>query len=376
MSRPVFYLVDWLPPDFGAVGQYAEIFARQMAIAGRTVYLFGLSTTAQKTAIEEFGQNGRLEIRRLHAKPVRKASYLSRLAWASGANLRLIREFLRHKDARGAELVFTGSPPFMLFLAVPAKWLARALLRYRITDFYPEVIIADRGRPSAALSFLVRLTWWLRRRVDRFEVLGDDQRNLLTRAGISSDQIELKRDVSPVKIGDHELPCAKPVELAAYLVLLYSGNFGVAHEFETVLEGYRQHHREGSGRFALWLNASGVNADRLENYLKADGLPYKRTLPGPLSALSGIMVAADAHLITLRDAFAGYVLPSKVYACIASRRPIIFVGPTESDIHALCNRPEQAGYEHVRPGHAAAFATALERLADKSPGDRSNTHVQ
>jgi hypothetical protein len=375
LSRPVFYLVDWLPPDFGAVGQYAEIFARKMAIAGRSVYLFGLTSAEGTTAIEEFAGTGRLEIRRLHVEAASKTHYLSRLLWAFKVNLRLISAFLTHKNAHGAALIFTGSPPFMLFFAIPAKWLADAQLRYRITDFYPEVIIADRAKPSAALSVLSKVTWWLRRRVDRFEVLGGDQQRILLRAGIPAHRIELKRDPSPIEIKDNEVPCRKPVALQGRLVLLYSGNFGVVHEYETVLEGYRLHHREGSGRFALWLNASGVNADRLEYHLQGDGLPYGRTRPGPLSALPGIMAAADAHLITLREAFAGYVLPSKVYACIASRRPILFVGPAASDVHSLCDQSD-VRYEHVRPGDALAFAAALARLADAISITRSaQTHA-
>jgi hypothetical protein len=34
---PIFYLVDWLPPDFGAVGQYALMHAQQKAAEGRHI---------------------------------------------------------------------------------------------------------------------------------------------------------------------------------------------------------------------------------------------------------------------------------------------------------------------------------------------------
>ena len=47
-------------------------------------------------------------------------------------------------------------------------------------------------------------------------------------------------------------------------------------------------------------------------------------------------MAADAHLVTLRPQFSGIVLPSKIYACLATRRPIVFVGPQSSDVHLLC----------------------------------------
>ena len=139
----------------------------------------------------------------------------------------------------------------------------------RITDFYPEVIVAHRGRPSLALSALAWVTWWLRRRVDVFEVLGEDQRGILQRGGIAPERIALKRDLPPVAITGREAPGEKPRALEGRLVLLYSGNFGVAHEVEAVIAGYRHHHTEGSGRVALWLNASGANADFLEERFAA-----------------------------------------------------------------------------------------------------------
>ena len=34
MTKRLVYICDWLPPDFGAVGQYAVLFARQWASDG------------------------------------------------------------------------------------------------------------------------------------------------------------------------------------------------------------------------------------------------------------------------------------------------------------------------------------------------------
>ena len=63
----------------------------------------------------------------------------------------------------------------MLLFLVVAKIIRNTRLVYRITDFYPEVLIAELGRRPWLLA-IERLTWFLRRRVDGFEVLGEDQR--------------------------------------------------------------------------------------------------------------------------------------------------------------------------------------------------------
>ena len=358
----LLYVVDWLPPEFGAVGQYGLLFARERAERGEVVCLIGLSRAEGHRVTENFASGGRLEIRRLKMRPIDRANWLGRLMWAMDANCRLMREALRMPRAAACELMVTGSPPFMLWFAVPAKWLSGMPLCYRITDFYPEVIAAARVRRSLLLAVLTSLTWWLRRRVDRFEVLGEDQRALLARGGIAGDRIVLKRDPSPVVVTGEETPAEKPLELRGHRVLLYSGNYGVAHEVETVVEGYRFHHCHGSGRFVLWLNATGANADRLEARLKAEGLPYARTAPCPLEALPHVLACADVHLICLRPEFAGYVLPSKVYACIASRRPVLFVGPEDSDVHLLCATQAKA-YARIDTGDGRGFATALEGWA-------------
>ena len=93
-------------------------------------------------------------------------------------------------------------------------------------------------------------------------------------------------------------------------------------------------------------------------------MPVARGRPVPLHQLAALLMAADAHLVTLRPQFSGIVLPSKIYACLATRRPILFVGPQSSDVHRLCLESANAFYRHVDPGDPAAFAAALDQLAD------------
>jgi hypothetical protein len=199
--------------------------------------------------------------------------------------------------------------------------------------------------------------------VDQIQVLGYDQVNRLRDSGVPPERIILKRDRSLVAISGTEQPLARPPDLAGYAVLLYSGNYGVAHEVDTFLDGYRAHHRSGSARVALWLNAAGVNADRVEQGCRASGLPVARTRPLPLALLPRLLVTPDAHLITLRSEFTGFALPSKVYGCIASGRPILYVGDAASDVHYLCERAGLPSYRQVDPGNPDGVAEALEEIA-------------
>ena len=127
---PQFYIADWLPPDFGAVGQYALLTSQEDAAAGRKICLIGLTSGPASETVQ-----GNLTIRKLPARRYEKGNFLGRLLWSLSTNLRLVRALLRDPQSRGAEVKFTGAPPFMLFFAVPLKMLRKTRLIYRITDF-------------------------------------------------------------------------------------------------------------------------------------------------------------------------------------------------------------------------------------------------
>ncbi len=362
-QRRIVIIADWLPPDFGAVGQYMKMRASAFANHGHDVTLVGLSSKAPSVAHENIGAGSLTEIR-LAARPVPRGSLFGRLLWTIWINLRLVRRAFGHLRAADG-ILFTGSPPFLIHLLVPLKWLWKGKLIYRITDFHPECLIAAQEHRSRLLSLLLAMTNLWRRHVDGFEVLGEDQLRRLLDTGIPENRIALVRDGAPVSFAVGEAPEALPAELAGHCVLLYSGNYGVAHEVETVFEGYRRHHQEGSGRVWLWLSAAGSGNEELVQRLTAARLPFHRSAPVPLERLSGLLISPDAHLVTLKDSFVGFVMPSKIYACIDSGRPLIFVGSAASDVDLLSRRAK-ATYWQVSCGNPAGFAASLEDLADKS----------
>jgi hypothetical protein len=364
-ERRLVILSDWLPPDFGAVGQYMQMRARALAGRGHDVTLVGLSSSAGSVVLERRGA-GTLEEIRLHAGSVPRGSLVLRLLWTIWTNLRLIAAAFRPlRNADG--ILFTGSPPFLIHLLAPLRFLWKGRLVYRITDFHPECLIAARDRPSPLLNLLLTVTNFWRRRIAGFEVLGLDQRRRLLATGVAADRIALVRDGSPVSFETVGAPEPLPPGLEGHCVLLYSGNYGIAHEVETVAEGYERHHREGSGRVHLWLSAAGAGAEELEKRFRDRGVPFYRSKPVPLERLPGLLKAPDAHLVTLKDAFVGFVMPSKIYACIESEKPIIFVGSADSDVELLAKPgADRFGYWRVSCGDIDGFASSLEKLADRS----------
>ncbi|MBI3199817.1 MAG: hypothetical protein HYZ40_20330 [Rhodospirillales bacterium] len=363
-QRRLVIIADWLPPDFGAVGQYMQMRAQALAERGHDVTLIGLASGEGSVRQEARGKGTLTEIR-LSTRPVPRSSFVARLAWTAVTNLRLVASGFRALRAADG-ILFTGSPPLLIHLLAPLAPLWRGRLVYRITDFHPECLIAARDRPSLALALLLGLTNFWRRRIGGFEVLGLDQLKRLRETGVREERIALVRDISPVSFGGDETTEPMPAVLEGACVLLYAGNYGVAHDVETVAEGYRLHHREGTGRVRLWLSATGAGADDLVRRFAEQGLPFYKSEPVPLDRLAGLLRTPDAHLVTLKDAFVGFVMPSKIYACIDSGKPVLFVGSAESDVDLLARSAGVDQYWRSECGNAAAFATALEELADSA----------
>jgi hypothetical protein len=376
--KRLVYICDWLPPDFGAVGQYAVLFARQWASEGWTVTLVGLTSGSPTRQAAEIVGDGSLEVIRIHRRTYKKQKFVARLVWTVVSNVLLLAgafAAMRRADA----ILFTGSPPLMVHFIGPLNLLLRKQLIYRITDFHPECAIAERGRSGPVLDLLLRLTHFWRRRIDAFEVLGVDQARRLSDSGIVESRIRLKRDPPPVKFEPGLTPLPLPDELRGGAgVILYSGNWGVAHDENTFIEAYAEYLQHSKHGLRFWLNATGAKADRVERELRSRGVPFYRSSLVPLEQLPRLLIAAAVHLITLRDSFVGYVLPSKIHACIESGKRILFIGSERSDVHLLASRALPAGrYCRVDVGDVDGLVRALNAMEKaienetKSDSDRN-----
>lgn len=361
-GQKIVLICDWLPPDFGAVGQYTLQRGQQLAREGHQVTVIGFSSQIPtKDYIEQ--AMDLLNVLRVQCGTYDKNSLLKRALWTLNANIKLLR-VARTAIKTADEVVFTGSPPYFLHFIVPANLLLwRKKLVYRITDFHPECLMAEFSRVPIWLKALYQLTLFWRRRVAVFEAIGEDQKARLVAINIPQNKMRVVRDPAPVAFAANLQAKTKPDAFAQAHAILYSGNFGVAHDDKTFLSGYAQFNAQYPGRAKLWLNAVGKKADQIERACNLSKLPIYRSQPVPLHELPALLISADLHLITLRDAFVGFVLPSKVYACIDSGRPILFVGSAGSDVHLLCSTRVPAGkYRRVDVGDVQGVIAALDAL--------------
>ncbi len=129
---------------------------------------------------------------------------------------------------------------------------------------------------------------------------------------------------------------AKEYGLDDRFTVVYLGNTGYGHEFETLLDAAKELENDpvtflfvGGGK--RWDEiAEGAEARGLSNIVMHGYVPKEET--------PQVMGAADCALITLRDISLGVMSPSKMHSNLAASLPILYVGPKRSNVDDAIER--------------------------------------
>jgi glycosyltransferase involved in cell wall biosynthesis len=143
-------------------------------------------------------------------------------------------------------------------------------------------------------------------------------------------------------------------------VVMYSGNHGVVHEFETIFALIRE--TSSIPRLCFCFVGEGAWKPRLVETAQAEGWQHVLCLPWirrnqRMALLQSSLWAADVHLVSLRTEMEGLSIPSKIYGILAAGRPVIFIGPSGSEAASIV-REAECGY-CVEPGDTHGAVRAL-----------------
>lgn len=111
--------------------------------------------------------------------------------------------------------------------------------------------------------------------------------------------------------------------------LLYSGNFGRAHCFESMIALARRLRGEDVG---FCFAGRGIRLASVRAEMTDADVNIRFASFAEESALMGRLAAADIHLVTLRPGWTGTVMPSKFFGALAAGRPVLFAGDPDSAI--------------------------------------------
>jgi len=349
-------------PDVVATAQHGWDLARRLSrdghevtvIASRSIYGDVGATLAPEETIDG------IRIRRVAENRFGKASILARAvdflsfyARATFAALALPKQ--------DVAICFT-TPPFISLVGIMLGTLRGTRSVYWAMDLYPDVPVAcgimRRGSPmTKALEAINRVCM---RRAARVVVLGRCMRSLVESKGISADRISLIRPWAEpgTPARQRGIPNRYREEWGAgeRIVVLYSGNFGLGHDFETIVSGIDA--LRDDPRFLFAMVGGGKRKPEVINALRAKGITNVVDAPyQPRESLGELLAAADVHLVSLATGMEGIMVPSKFFGVAAAGRPVVYVGSPESEI-AQCIQETGCGFV-VHPGDAAAFRVAL-----------------
>jgi glycosyltransferase involved in cell wall biosynthesis len=149
--------------------------------------------------------------------------------------------------------------------------------------------------------------------------------------------------------------------LTGKYVVLYSGNMGLTHDLESLIEAAAL--MRSDNRFIFVFIGDGgkkktlvdlAERQKLENVLF---LEHQQGENFPLA-----VAAADIGVVTLGTGAEGISVPSKTYVSLAAGQCLLAICPSESELARIVN-DYQVGFT-VEPGQPAEVARALRSLVD------------
>lgn len=244
--------------------------------------------------------------------------------------------------------MYVSNPPFAPLLAAAFQRLPYSILVY---DLYPDVLVqhgvVDKN------SFVA--TRWARRnqrvfgQADKVFTLSESMRTALRPYFIDNAAFQEKTVIIP-NWADTDM--VKPISrqsnnflknnaLEENFIVLYSGNMGITHPLETLLDVAEKLIHQPDIVFVLIGN--GAKRADLEKSATERQLSNVRFMPyQPFDQLSHSLSAADLNVIALDKAAATASVPSKTYYALAAGCALLAIGEAHSEVAQLIEQ-EQIG---------------------------------
>ena len=359
-------------PDLSPTAHLSRSLAEHLAARGHEVTVVtswgGYVPASQDERRDE--REGNPSVYRVWTPRLGKATVIKRCidygTFYLGALWRMLA--LPHQDV----IISLTTPPYIAWTGVAHKWLRG---RARLVPLEHGLLSRTRRERSdklrehgLAAGMMRAMNRALFRNLDHLIGLDTAMIELLMSQYAPPDR-DLPATIIPnweqasffPRDAKHE-PWAKAGELGldGRFVVLYLGNMGYGHRFETVIDA-AEHLRDepvtflfigGGSRFEMIEREK--NTRHLDNIILHDYVPKEVT--------PSVMASADCALITLRDRILGVMSPSKLHSNLAMGLPVIYVGPAKSNVDDAIRRFEcGVSLRHGQADELVAFIRELMR---------------
>lgn len=369
MSEKLTILNQQYPPEPAATGQIfcaiAENFARhgtETTVVTGDPYYPGMTETPPRREV----RNG-VAVKRLWNTKFPKSSFAGKLLNLLTFELSLFF-YCIFRIGKNEKVLVGTAPPLAVVCAKIGKRLRGYQVYLTVQDLYPDVLKSSGMSDGTGLTyrFLHGAMGRAMRGCDAVASLSHEMCAHLERE-YKLPHVELIPNFCPEQITP--LPRGEVKTARGWsdrLVVQYSGNFGVAHEYQTLLGAARLLREEP---VLFQIAGAGSNYFKFKAECENEGLTNV-LFEGyaPASELGRHLSAADLSVVVFSAAFRDVLLPSKYYGILASGRGVLLISSCESDI------ARDIDMEHVglrfEEGQSEQIAQALRALVrDASPLD-------
>jgi colanic acid biosynthesis glycosyl transferase WcaI len=332
----VFLVNRYFWPDESATSLLLTDLAEDLQTAGHEVQVF----TSRQLYNRPQAQLPRhqiwrgIQIRRLQTSRFGRRRFCGRLVDIITFHLALrYAHNINHKP--DAWFVMTD-PPLLVNTVLKLRHHLGGRVIHHVDDVYPDLAVALGSLPQRgpASSLLARWVQTGFKRCDQVLALGDCMARVLQNKGVADNHLAITPPwadgarLYPLEHGANRFRQEIGIP-EDHLVVMYSGNMGLGHRFETILAAARSLASVTKIHFVFI--GDGARKKQIEAFSQANQLNNILLLPyQPRERLRETLSAGDIHLISLDEKVQGLIVPSKLAGILAVGRPIIFLGDKQN----------------------------------------------
>lgn len=354
-------------PDLASTAQHLTDLAEHLAEEGFEVHVLssrGHYLSGEMDVPAEETRNG-VHVQRVRTTAFGRKTNLGRIADYASFFLQVLWHLL--KGPRYDAVVSLTTPPLLPVATAIVKLLRGQTYGIWSMDLHPEAEQAvGMFKPDGSLGRLLqRLAEWSYRQAQFTVDLGPYMKRRIRDKGVPNERLHTipvwnkKEEVYPISEDENSL--VEEVGLEDKFVVMYSGNAGIGHRFDEVLEAAR--HFDGHPDLHFLFVGRGPRREKIETFAdrhELSNLDYLDYFPRDQIKYS--LSLADVHLLTLRRSFAGIAVPGKLYGILAAGRPVLMIGPEASDSATTIQRHEVGRV--IDPGQHSGNGSATEAVIE------------
>lgn len=368
----VLYFHQHFSTPRGATGTRSYEMARRLIQRGHAVTVVCGSYDAADTGLKTPFANGRrrgfvdgIDVIELEL-PYANAHGFARRSWTF---LRFALRSVALALREPADVVFATTTPLTAGIpGIAARWIRRKPFVFEVRDLWPELpramgVISN----PVVLWLLSALEWMSYRSASQCIGLAPGIVDGIAARGVPRGRITLvpngcDLDVFVPGRDRGELERLLPTVADSDTVVVFTGAHGVANGLDAVMDAGAELKRRGRSDIRIVLIGRGKLKSRLIERATEEELPVEFLDAVPKDQLTRVLAGADAGLMILADVPEFYrgTSPNKFFDYIAAGLPVLNNYPGWL---ADLIRENECGIA-VAPRDAAAFADALETLAD------------